>query len=235
MKDSKEYSGKIRKLFRSLKREHGKVTSPEYKDPLEALVYAIISEHADLSSSKSIVKRMKGYFVDLNDLRVSRTEEILEILESSVEHPKKTATTLRQVLNSVFNKYDTVSLKVLTETGKRQAKKVLDKFEGASRFSIDYCFMSALGGHSIPLTEKMLNYLKTNELVHPESTFEEITGFLDRQITVSNAYTFYSLLRLESEAGTREQSTEGAGKKKKTTKRTKRKTKKKDSTKRRTT
>ena len=157
MKDSKEYSGKIKKLFRSLKREHGKATMPDYDDPLDALVYGVVSEDTDISSSKAIIKKMKSYFVDLNDLRVSRTEEILDIISASVEHPKKTATTLRQVLNSVFDKYDVVSLDVLRETGKRQAKKVLDKLEGASRFSIDYCFMAALGGHAIPLTEKMLS------------------------------------------------------------------------------
>jgi endonuclease III len=221
MKDSKQYSEKIRKLFRSLKRRHEKVTTPEYDDPLEALVYGIISEHTDLSSSKTIARQMKSYFVDLNDMRVSRTEEISDILGSSLEHQKKTAITLRQALNSVFRKYDVVSLQAFDQMGKRQAKKVLDKLEGASPFSVNYCFLTAMGGHAIPLTRKMFEYLRANDLVHPESSDEEIAGFLERQISVASAYKFYWLLRQESEghSGGRGKKTTGKTKKK-TTKRT---------------
>jgi len=231
MKDSKKYSEKIRKLFRSLKRQHEKVTIPEYDDPLEALVYGIISEHTDLASSKTIAKKMKSYFVDLNDMRVSRTEEISDILGSSLEHQKKTAITLRQALNSVFNKYDIVSLEVFRETGKRQAKKVLEKLEGTSPFSVNYCFLAAMGGHAIPLTQKMFEYLRANDLVHPESSDEEIAGFLERQISVASAYKFYWLLRQESEgdSGRCIRATTGKAKKK-TTKRTM--TRKKATTKR---
>ena len=227
MKDSKDYSKKVRKLFSSLKRQYAKVTNPEYDDPLEALVYGIISEYTDLSASKTITKKMKSYFVDLNDMRVSRTDEILDILGSSSEHPKRTATTLREALNSVFNKYDVVSLEAFEEMGKRQAKKVLDKLEGASPFSINYCFLAALGGHAIPLTQKMLEYLKANELVHPEASDEEIAGFLERQISAANAYRFYWLLRRETEGGSGKRGTKTAGKtKKKTARRTKSRKKK---------
>lgn len=222
MKDSKDYSKKVRKLFSSLKRRYAKVTNPEYDDPLEALVYGIISEYMDLSASKTITKKMKSYFVDLNDMRVSRTEEILDILGSSSEHPKKTAATLTQALNSVFNKYDMVSLEAFEEIGKRQAKKVLDKLEGASPFSINYCFLAAMGGHAIPLTQKMLEYLRSNELVHSEASDEEIAGFLERQISAANAYRFYWLLRCEAEGGSKRWGPKTAGKtKKKTTRRTK--------------
>lgn len=231
MKDSKKYSEKIRKLFRSLKRQHAKITNPEYDDPLEALVYGIVSEHTDLSSSKTIARKMKSYFVDLNDMRVSRTEEISDILGSSLEHQKKTAITLRQALNSVFNKYDIVSLKVFRETGKRQARKVLDKLEGASPFSVNYCFLAAMGGHAIPLTQKMVEYLRANDLVHPESSDEEIAGFLERQISVASAYKFYWLLRHESEGGSGRRGKKAAGMtKKKTAKRAR--TRKKATTKR---
>lgn len=223
MKDSKDYSKKVRKLFSSLKRQYPKVTNPEYDDPLEALVYGIISEYTDLSSSKTIAKKLKNYFVDMNDMRVSRTDEILDILGSCCEQPKKTAATLRQVLNSVFNKYDVVSLEALEELGKRQAKKVLDKLEGTSPFSVNYCFLLALGGHAIPLTQKMLAYLRENELVFPEAGDEEIAGFLERQISAANAYKFYRLLRNETEGVSKKRDTKTAGKtKKKTTRRTKR-------------
>lgn len=230
MKDSSTYAKEIRKLFRSLKQKHPKVSKPEYDDPLDALVYAVVSESMDLSASKKLTKKMKAHFVDLNDMRVSRTEEILDVFDSTSVGTRKTATALRQVLNAVFNKYDVVDLEALTEIGKRQAKKVLEKFEGASVFAIDYCFMTALGGHAIPLTPKMLNYLRDNKLVHPDSTDEEIAGFLERQISSSNGYKFYTLLRRESEKSSKRSAAKAATKKKTT----KKKTTKKKTTKKRT-
>ena len=72
MKDSKKYSQKIKKLFTELKRQPGKVDKPDYDDPIEALVYATISEHFSLSATKAAYKRIFSHFVDFNDLRISR-------------------------------------------------------------------------------------------------------------------------------------------------------------------
>ena len=199
MKDSRTYGQKIGKLFRSLKQKYAKVKKIDFDEPAYALVYAIVSERTRVSKAKTIVKRIEKHFVGLNDLRVSRTEEILDILGASSEDTRKTASMLTQVLNSIYNRYNMVSLASLKEVGKRQARKQLEKLDGLSSFAVNYCFLTALRGHSIPLTQKMIGYLKAGELVHPDATDDEISGFLERQITAANAYEFYSLLRQESE------------------------------------
>ncbi len=40
MKNSKQYAKAIGKLYRSLKKKHGKVKAVEFDDPVEAIVYA---------------------------------------------------------------------------------------------------------------------------------------------------------------------------------------------------
>jgi hypothetical protein len=59
--------------------------------------------------------------------------------------------------------------------------------------------LTSLQGHAIPLTKKMIEYLKTNKMVHPEADEQDIEGFLARQVSAENAYEFYVLLRRESE------------------------------------
>ena len=44
MKNSKDYSKKVQKLYRSLKKKHPKRQKVAYEDPAEALVYGIVSE-----------------------------------------------------------------------------------------------------------------------------------------------------------------------------------------------
>ncbi|RKY06461.1 MAG: hypothetical protein DRP66_08750 [Planctomycetota bacterium] len=203
MKDSKQYAKAIGKLYRSLKKKHGKIKAVEFDDPVEAIVYAIISENVRSSKARSIRRRINEHFVNLNDLRVSRTEEICEVLGSDSAAARRTADKLTKVLNAIFQKFDRVGAEELKEMGKRQGRKELEKLQAAGKFAVDYCFLTALGGHAIPLTPRMIEYLKADNLVDPAATDEDIASFLERQISASNDYEFYSLLRRRSEASSK--------------------------------
>ena len=93
-----------------------------------------------------------------------------------------------------------VSLKALYKMSKRPAKVFIEKIEGVNRFAVDFCMLTSLHGHAIPLTEKMTEYLKNNGLVGPDADEQQIEGFLTKQIPAKSGYEFYALLRRESEA-----------------------------------
>ncbi|MHC4212071.1 MAG: hypothetical protein ACYSWP_01735 [Planctomycetota bacterium] len=217
MKDSKEYSPKIKKLYRSLKKKHSKVELPVYEDPVEALVYGLVCEKMTQSVTDSAMKRFEEYFIDLNDLRVSRSEEVIELLGEKSAASKSIAVVLAKTLAAVFDKYNCVSLKSLKKIGKKPARQILEKLEGITPFAVNYCVLTALGGQAAPVTERMIDYLKAYELVHPDADQHQIEGFLARQIPSSNLYEFYVLLRAQSES-------KKAKKRKKTKKKTKKKT-----------
>lgn len=200
MKDSKEYSKKIRRLYRSLKAKYPKVKKVMYDEPADALVYAIIGENMSGPETESAIKRFAGYFIDLNDLRVSRAEEIIEILGEDTTSTKDIALTLTRVLRAIFDQYNNVSLETLKKTGKRPARQALEKIDGVSQFVVNYCMLTSLQGHAIPLTQRMIEYLRENELVHPDADEQEIEGFLAKQIPAENAFEFYTLLRRHSES-----------------------------------
>jgi hypothetical protein len=126
------------------------------------------------------------------------------------------ATTLVSSLMAVFNKYNLLSLQGLRKLGKRPAKLMVERLAGVTPFIVDYCMLTSLEGHAIPLTPKMLEYLKADGLIDAEAGYEDVEGFLSRQIAMKNGYEFYSLLRRESEA-------QKAGKSPKESKRKKRK------------
>ena len=245
MKNSREYSKLIEKLFRSLKQKYGKIKRPQHDEPVTGLVYAVLAEYMRGPEAKRAMSRIMKHFVDFNDLRVSRTEEILDVLGGEGADCKRVATSLSLVLNSVFNKYDTMSLSQLLEMGKRQARKELSELGGISRFVVDYFFSFVLQGHAIPLTEQMIGYLRAGEYVHPEATEDDIAGFLERQISAKNGGKFYALLRKEAESSRKSDISRDAGKtvkkpatkkktaKKKTTKKKKKTAKKKTTRKKR--
>ncbi len=199
MKDSKEYSKKIQKLYRSLKKKAGKQAAADYVEPVDALVYAIVSENLTEAQTQTAIKKLRDYFVDWNDLRVSTAEEITEVLGSDFPAARNIGTMLISVLNAVFEKHNMLNLQSLRKLGKRPAKILLEKLTGVTPFVVDYCMLTSMQGHAIPLTPKMIEYLKTGQLIDPEAPYDEIEGFLCRLISIKNAFEFYSGLRHECE------------------------------------
>jgi len=219
MKNSSEYSKKLRRLYNSLKRKYPKIQPVTHDDLVEALIYSIVSENLTARAAQTAMKRLAENFVDFNDLRVSRSEEIIETLGEDTPETKQIASSLTKALAAVFNRYNTLSLEALEKIGKRPAKQALGQMDGTSRFVVNYCVLTALHGHAIPLTSGMLEYLRDNELVHPDADEQEIEGFLTRQIPARNGYEFYRLLRAQSELRKGRKKTTRKKKTKKTKKR----------------
>jgi endonuclease III len=200
MKDSSQYSKKIQKLYRNLKKHPVGQADVEYDEPVDAIVHAAISENLTEQQTQSAIKKLRDYFVDWNDLRVASIDEIVEVLGPDITSARGIAATLVNPLKAVFEKYNMLTLQPLKKLGKRPAKQVIEKFNGVTPFIIDYCMLTALEGHAIPLTPKMVEYLRTAELVFAQANYDEIEGFLTRQISAKNACEFYSLLRRASES-----------------------------------
>jgi len=201
MKNSKEYCQKIQEFYRHLRREYQKPEKVIYDEPADALVYAIITENRTETETQSAIKKLADWFADRNELRVSRPDEVVEAMGGDGPAAKETASTLIKALTAVFARFHFLSLKTLKKIGKRPARVLLQKIEGASVFVVDYCMLTSLQGHAIPLTRKMMEFLKNSDLVHPQSDDEDIAGFLARQISAENAYEFYILLKRCSETG----------------------------------
>ncbi len=200
MKNSKEYAQRLKKLYRGLKRAGSKVEKRTYEDPVEALLCGIIHERMSESAAQRAVREIKAAFVDWNDLRVSRVEEIAEALGGDMTSSRTTALALTSALRDIFDEYHKISLLPLLKLGKRPARQGLEKLEGVSRFVVNYCMLTSLHAHAVPLTSRMVEYLRRHEIIEADANEEDIELFLSRQIPARNAYEFYALLRRESES-----------------------------------
>jgi endonuclease III len=199
MKNSRQHAQRLQKLFRALKRVHSKVEPVAFDDPVDALIQGVVSERSSVSAAEAAVKGMRRTFIDWNDLRVSRVEEIVEVLGRDTPTGRDTASMLTAALRAVFDGHHTVSLQSLKKLGKRPARQAMEKLGGLSRFVVNYCMLTSLQAHAIPLTGPMLTYLRQQQIVDPEAGEEEVEGFLTRQVPARRAYEFYALLRRECE------------------------------------
>ena len=127
MKNAKQYSQKVQKLYRSLKRKYGKVKAPQFKDPVDAVVYAVLCESLPLSQTDSAMKKLQNHFIDWNDLRVSRSDEIVETIGKDNPSTRQAAANLTKSLYAVFGKYNTLSIDEASQGGKKQARQNIEK------------------------------------------------------------------------------------------------------------
>ena len=199
MKKSREHAQRLQKLYRALKRDHAKIEPVSHDDPVDALIYGVVSEKVSASAAEAAMKAIRRTFINWNDLRVSRVEEVVEAIGENNAIGRDTALTLTSALRAVFDAHHTVSLQALKKLGKRPAKQAIEKLGGLSRFTVNYCMLTSLQAHAIPLTGRMLGYLKQYKLVDPQADEDEIEGFLTRQVPAKNAFEFYALLREECE------------------------------------
>jgi endonuclease III len=199
MKNSRQHAQRLRKLYRTLKRVHSKVEPVSHDDPVDALIYGVISEKRSAPAAEAALKGIRRTFINWNDLRVSRVEEIAEVLGGDGAAGRDTAALLTAALRAIFDMYHMVSLEPLKKLGKRPAKQAIEKLAGVSRFAVDYCMLTSLEAHAIPLTDRMLEYLKRHKIVDAHASEDEIEGFLARQVSAKSAYEFYALLRQECE------------------------------------
>jgi len=199
MKNSREHAQRLRKLYRNLKHVHPKLEMVTYDDPVDALIYGIVSERVTHAEAEAAMRGIRKTFINWNDLRVSRAEEIVEVFGSDTPALRDMATMLTMALRGVFDGYHTVSLQALKKLGKRPARQAIEKLGTLSRFAVDYCMLTSLEAHAVPLTGRMMEYLKRHKIVDGQADEEEIDGFLTRQVAARNAYEFYALLRRECE------------------------------------
>ena len=199
MKKSREHAQRLQKLYRALKRDHSKIEPVSHDDPVDALIYGVVSEKVSASAAETAMRAIRRTFINWNDLRVSRVEEIVEAIGADNSVGRDTALTLTSALRAVFDAHHTVSLQALKKLRKRPAKQAIERLGGLSRFAVNYCMLTSLQAHAIPLTDRMLGYLKQYKIVDPQADKEEIEGFLTRQVSARNAFEFYALLREECE------------------------------------
>jgi hypothetical protein len=199
MKDSKKYSQALKKFIKKSKSEFS-VPPTEHESEIDLVVRAGIYEIAAFDEAESIYKKLDSHFVDWNDLRVSRFEEVKDVLGQDCVEPKLVAENLKTALNAIFDKYDCLSLEMILEKGKRDARRELEAITGLSSYIIDFFMLTAMGAQHLPLSGRMVDYVKFADLVHPGSKDAEIRGFLERQIPVNELYSLYCYIKTAADA-----------------------------------
>jgi len=136
------------------------------------------------------MKAIDKEFVDLNELRVATDLEIQELLGNRYPQIEKRVAMITQSLNAIFEKEHTLNLARLVTISKRDARQFLRDLPRCTRSSRRTSLLFAFEGHTVPIDTLMLDYLKEEEVIEPETTLEEVQNSSSTTSRLRNATTF---------------------------------------------
>lgn len=199
MKSATKHAEELRSLFKRLLKET-KPTPKEAQEPLKALVRGAMSYDVPDDRADDAMKAINKEFVDLNELRVATDLEIQELLGTRYPQIEKRVAMITLSLNAIFEREHTLNLNRLTEISKRDARQFLRELPEMHPFVEAYVMLYAFDGHTIPLDEQMLEYLRGEEIVEPQTSLEEAQKFVEHHIKAEECHDFYRAFRVAAQS-----------------------------------
>lgn len=195
MRDSAAYAKQVKRYFNRLKRSGPKPAGHEFDDPLKQLMFAVLSEDSSPSKAKAAVSRLVSGTIDYNDLRVSTPTELAGMISSDIPHAMSRATSLSMILGSIYERENSVTLDALKAGTRKDARAYLGNLAGMTPYVLASTMLWIFGDHVIPIDEQMLETLKKEEVIDPETRLEEAQAFLKRHVAASDARMFTALVK----------------------------------------
>lgn len=162
---------------------------------LEEFVYAILREGHTRDAADQAFEALKNNFFDWNEIRVSMTEELVEVLDPYLTDTERRSQRIIDFLQEVFESTFSFDLEGLEKKGLKQAGKTLARYQSASDFAVAWVTQKSLGGHSLPLDSGALRSLRRLKLIEDNvNDMEAIRASLEHQIPKTKGHQFVDLI-----------------------------------------
>lgn len=195
MKDSAEHSARLKRFINRIRRELGAPTVGEPTDPTTELMLACLSVDATEAKARAALNRLHSSFVDFNELRVSRPEEIVDVMGKGFPAARETAASILALLKEVFDINDSLDLSQLVLEGKREARSFIEQMEHATPYVVARIMLNSLEAHAFPVNDQMIKMLRSEEIITAQADAADVQGFLERHISATTIRKTYMLLR----------------------------------------
>jgi endonuclease III len=182
-------------LFSTLKKHYGEPGQPPERPILEQMVYALLREGCTRKDADKAFDRLLKTFFDWNEVRVSSSHEIEEVL-AGLPHPSAKAQRVIALLQEVFESAFTYDLEGLTKKGLKQAAKQIGRYQAADDYTVAWVTQQSLGGHAIPVDPPTLRTARRLGLTEDDANPEATRSSLEHQVPKAKGAVFVEYLSL---------------------------------------
>jgi len=191
MKNAAHYEKRLKKFLANMPK--GRSAGKEL--PLiELLIISVFEENSTRKAGLHALESIRAEYADWNELRVSQPKEIIETIGKDTPQGREKAESLVKAMDAVFEKSYDLTLETLGKMPKRDLRRYMLDL-GLSPYVSAAMMLQAFGGHAIPVDRDLAYALEIEDVVHPDSTIEEIQGFLERIISQKDARAAHDFFR----------------------------------------
>ncbi len=161
----------------------------------DVLVRATLTWEATSHQAEMAHHRLSSAFIDLNDLRVSMPEDIVGVLGERYPLAEERALRLRAMLNDVFAREYSPCLDRLRAVAMREAREYLRTLEGCPDFAASFVVLHGLGGHAIPVDERLATLLTKEGVLAGDSEPQALSKWLEHHVHADQGSEVHALLQ----------------------------------------
>lgn len=187
-------ASKLESLYKSLKKHFKPVPDPPERTVLEHLLYACCLEDARFDQADEAFAKLQQTYFDWNEVRVTTTSELGDSLQS-LPFASQAANRIKQCLQALFESRYQYDIDDLKKANLGKAVAELEAWKGMSPFVVSYVSQQALGGHSIPISNIILDALVQCEVISPTEAEKKSVPGLERAIPKNKGIEFGALLQ----------------------------------------
>src|SRR3954465_13679678 len=170
------------KLFTQLYAQHkGRAGDGGPQPVLEAFLYAIVREGATRPAADQAYAALRERFFDWNEVRVSSTGEIADVIGEFVGDGEARAQRLIDFLQEVFETTFSFDLESLQKKGMKQAAKQLARYQAANDYAVAWVVQKSPGCPAIPLDAASLRVLRRLGLLEDQGDMETLRASVEHQ------------------------------------------------------
>lgn len=183
----------INKVIKVVKKHYKPVEPQKDRSVLEHLLFACLLENSLYDDVTKVFEVLTKDYFDWNEVRVTSIRELTEVMKP-LNDPEESATRLKRVLQSVFETHYSFDLEPLRKQNIGQAVKQIEKYNGATPFIVAYVTQNALGGHSIPVNQGLLQAMLTVGVVSDAEAAKNAVPGLERAVPKTRGFEISALL-----------------------------------------
>jgi len=190
MKQGTLYSSRLKKGYARFRQSVPKPEIPGSDDPLHRLGIAIFAVECDEEQATRAIDNALDAMVDWNEIRVSSPSEVNRATGGTITNGLRHCRRLIAALDAVYERENRLSLNRLRSMGRREARQYLETLSAVDDYAVASVLLWSLGGHGVPVSDRLLTSLREANLVHPSANRGEVQAFLERHISAADAKEF---------------------------------------------
>ena len=195
MKNESAYARKFASLFKKLPQAE----VPPQRDPVTQLVLGFLQWEATHKQAEAAHKRLMQVMVDNNDLRISHTYQIIELIGPNYPRVDERVARMKDALQEIYVREHGINPVSVAEKNKKDIRAYYDSLPGMTRYVASQVMLLCYGAHNIPCDEKLAAKLKAEGAIDAEATPEQIEHFLERQIKAGDGVEAHARLQAWSD------------------------------------